>query len=559
MDASVLPLSWPADFDPLDHKRFETDARTLRYQALGRACRRERITSLLVAHHADDQAETILMRLAKNRLRSGLQAMHPVEWIPECFGIHGVSHSGARLPSLKNPSLAHMPFSVEKGGVRILRPLLGFEKSQLIATCEESDVAWAEDKTNHIQTYTSRNAIRHMLRNHALPTALSVRALSDVSLHMQKRIKRHKAQAKKLMDQCLMKLDLQTGSLLIRFPPFEDLVEQPIWTRADINEAKNNAYYLLERVSQLVTPRESAPLSELASTIANVWPEFEDFEETHSSPVGSKTKYCVYSIWWRKWERVSPFFKPSTKSGGKKVIHDREWLLTRQPLDKPSNRPKPCPNTLTYPPSRTHPPTQDNPFTWQNDPDTSNPFQLFDGRWWIRIQNNTTSPLTLRFFDEADIHHLQSPPHSGRHLASVLSRLKPADLRFTLPALFQLDSATGEETLIGFPTLNVSMARFGFPGDVCAWQVRYKKIDLDTARLGEIVVSNFTHLQPKKEVVRSAGSRAGGTRNGIQQRQNAMREDRTSLLTPVTESKRQGRSEKRGGGGYTIKWEDVKD
>lgn len=58
--------------------------------------------------------------------------MQSVEWIPECEGIYGVYRSGKAL--MPRSSL-NIPFPVEQGGIQIVRPLLSFEKSRLIATC----------------------------------------------------------------------------------------------------------------------------------------------------------------------------------------------------------------------------------------------------------------------------------------------------------------------------------------------------------------------------------------------------------------------------------------
>ncbi|KAF2632144.1 hypothetical protein BU25DRAFT_445270 [Macroventuria anomochaeta] len=624
MEAAVLPLTWPADFDPLDGKRFETEARTLRYQALGRACRAAGIRKLLVAHHADDQAETVLMRLANNRLRSGLQAMQPIEWIPECSGIHGVSHS--RLAAHNS----NIPFPTETGGIRIFRPLLSFDKSRLIATCEQHGVAWAEDKTNHLQTYTSRNAIRHVLKNHKLPAALSIESLVDVSIHMQKRVNWHKSRANQLLSNCRKDLDIEVGSLLIQFPPFQDLldewptedvpsfpamrhadpsflcqsVDKPIQTltQSDWNKAKNNAIYLLAQAGQLVSPRETPPLGELAATIANIWPEFREFEETDPSQAesaGNRTNFCIYGIWWRKWDKASSWFKLSPRAIeefiGPGRLNDREWLLTRQPLE--NHRPGVTSRIIHYPPSHVHPLTQIPPGTPVSR--HHDEYQLFDGRWWISIWNYSTDALVLRHFtknDLARIPSLQIAKRGGpeRFIPLALSVLKPADIRFTLPALFRRDMVTKKETLIGFPTLNVSMRQFGYPKDVCSWQVRYKKLEVDS--LSKVVRSGITRVMIEKEVAKfNKPKRFPGMKDGLfsrnlkqpfkyiyDQDKPLMFEDsavpfvppeslitrptrktaskaKTIPLVPVTEFERRGKSEKREGGGYNIKWEDFKD
>ncbi|EOA82278.1 uncharacterized protein SETTUDRAFT_181451 [Exserohilum turcica Et28A] len=490
IDSTVIPLAWPKDFDSRDARRFETDARMLRYQALGRACRDMRINQLMVAHHADDQAETVMMRMANSRLRSGLQAMQRKEWIPECEGIYGVYHSG----SLQEPNAnLKIPFPVEQGGIQILRPLLGYEKARLIATCENKGIAWAEDKTNQIQTLTSRNAIRHIYKNHRLPEALGVRSLVAVSLHMQERIKRHKEHARELFDKCLIKLDIQTGSLMIRFPPFSDLVRRPIETTSDKIEAKNTAYCLLERVAELVTPRAKAPLGQLAATTHRIYPELAGLEDSEAGDWDGirKKNYSVFSVWWRFWDQPSPFSEHKEEGINPGLAHPREWLLTRQPLEVSERRD--AANYIVYPPS----------------PDSSAPqnetYRLFDGRHWILIRNLLAKDnLILRIFhkedsrllptyqqNKADMYHADAE-RPYRYISAAFDLLKPADVRYTLPAVFRQDRETGEETLIGFPTLDVRIDGFGAPPGVCEWSVRYKKIDFGSRTAEHVIVAGIS-------------------------------------------------------------------
>ena len=58
----ILTIDWTKHGDPSSLSNLETVARRLRYQALGTRCRHQAIMSLMVAHHADDQAETVLIR-----------------------------------------------------------------------------------------------------------------------------------------------------------------------------------------------------------------------------------------------------------------------------------------------------------------------------------------------------------------------------------------------------------------------------------------------------------------------------------------------------------------
>lgn len=498
METSILTLAWPKDFDMLDIKRFETEARTRRYQALGRACRDWNITALMVAHHGDDQAETVLMRLANNRLRTGLKGMQSVEWIPECEGIYGVHFSGSYQKPKVTPKV---PFPVEQGGIQILRPLLAVEKSRLIATCEEHGVKWAEDKSNQIRTLTSRNAIRHIYKAQRVPEALSIQSLVDVSLHMQKRFDAHRKYANQLFDQCLMKLDIQTGTLLVRFPPFTSLLGRPIRTDADKNEAKNNAYCLIERVADLVTPRFKPALGQLAARVDNIYPEFLTPEEKEAVAAAGEShfndKFTVYHVWWRQWNKASPFEDDGLPSEdySSTAPHPKEWLLTRQALEYGEAEKL----QLSLQPSQ----------TISHDSDSSRlkkEYQLFDGRFWIKIYNYTRDTLILRTFQKADMRHLPTTqgnkeakrnglgPIPERFIIAAFALIKPTDVRFTLPAVFRKDSVTGEESLIGFPTLNVRMNGLGPPEGICDWHIRYKKIDFGQHSINNVVVPGMRKL-----------------------------------------------------------------
>ncbi|KAH7095966.1 PP-loop family-domain-containing protein [Paraphoma chrysanthemicola] len=495
MESSILTINWPENVEMRNHVRFEATARTFRYQALGRACRERKIQAMMLAHHADDQAETVLMRLANKRLRTGLKGMLPAEWIPECDGIYGVHHSGKKQRA--DPSL-NIPFPVEQGGIRILRPLLAIEKARLIATCEEQGVQWAEDKSNHDRTLTGRNAIRHIYMNHKLPEALGVQSLVDVSLYMQKRISECRSYAAWLYDECLMKLDIQTGSLLVRFPPFASLLERPIVTQRDKIEARDNAYCLIEKVAELVTAKPKTALGQLAARIDSIYPEFLTTEEREELVAANEAhfrdNFTVSHVWWRKWEKPSPFEDSGIPSEdfGSSAPHPKEWLLTRQTLGDGEAKK----SQLVVHPSQ----TQISSLDAIGTPEPIETFQLFDGRFWIKLVNHTHDNLIVRTFQKEDMVHLPSTQvtkgvtlkNTGvipdRFITAAFALLKPSDLRFTLPTVFRIDSSTGQESLLGFPTLNVRMDGFGAPEGVCDWSVRYKKLDFGTRSAGDIVV-----------------------------------------------------------------------
>lgn len=90
-------------------------AREARYDLLFEACRQRGILHLLVAHHAEDQAETVAMRAARGSGPDGLAGMAAL---------------------------------VERRHVRVLRPLLGVTRSRLTATLEARGVTWIDDPSN---------------------------------------------------------------------------------------------------------------------------------------------------------------------------------------------------------------------------------------------------------------------------------------------------------------------------------------------------------------------------------------------------------------------------
>ncbi|HEY0291475.1 MAG TPA: tRNA lysidine(34) synthetase TilS [Hansschlegelia sp.] len=95
--------------------RIEERARDLRYAALADHARAIGADAIATAHTLDDQAETVLMRLAAGSGPSGLAGMRT-----ETF----------------------------RDGVRHVRPLLGVAKRRLVATLEARGIAWFGDAMN---------------------------------------------------------------------------------------------------------------------------------------------------------------------------------------------------------------------------------------------------------------------------------------------------------------------------------------------------------------------------------------------------------------------------
>lgn len=90
-------------------------ARAARYALLAEAARAAGARAIVTAHHRDDQAETVLMRLAAGSGLSGLAGMRPL---------------------------------ARRHGLVVARPLLGIAKDRLVATCLARSLPFVEDPAN---------------------------------------------------------------------------------------------------------------------------------------------------------------------------------------------------------------------------------------------------------------------------------------------------------------------------------------------------------------------------------------------------------------------------
>jgi tRNA(Ile)-lysidine synthase len=104
----------------------EMAARAARYEFFARAARQLGATAVAVAHTADDQAETVLLRLARGAGPQGLGGMEPVS---------------------------------QRDGLKIIRPLLTIRRAEIIAFLKSQRLRWREDATNR-DPHFLRNRVR---------------------------------------------------------------------------------------------------------------------------------------------------------------------------------------------------------------------------------------------------------------------------------------------------------------------------------------------------------------------------------------------------------------
>ncbi|MBQ2657194.1 MAG: tRNA lysidine(34) synthetase TilS [Erysipelotrichaceae bacterium] len=115
------------DSDPDLYKgNFQACAREERYRFFADLCRDNQLDAVLIAHQRDDLIETYLMQKERNL---------------------GVSHYG-------------LAESNQICGVMVIRPLLDWDRKDILTYCKENGVPYGIDESNLSDVYT-RNRIRH--------------------------------------------------------------------------------------------------------------------------------------------------------------------------------------------------------------------------------------------------------------------------------------------------------------------------------------------------------------------------------------------------------------
>jgi tRNA(Ile)-lysidine synthase len=111
----------------------EAAARFIRYAFLGRLAEERGAVAVATGHHADDVAESVLLRMLRGAAIRGLGAMAPSR-----------------------------PLGDDHPGVRLVRPLMETPKEDLLAFLSRRGQAFCTDSSNDDADYT-RNRVRHRL------------------------------------------------------------------------------------------------------------------------------------------------------------------------------------------------------------------------------------------------------------------------------------------------------------------------------------------------------------------------------------------------------------
>ena len=124
---NVNYLSIKVDISPHRGSGIEGAARTARYQAFAQHLTQDDV--LLMAHHADDQVETVLLQLFRGT------------------GLHGLAGCANSRPL---------------GQAMLFRPFMNISRQQLIEYANENKLTWLDDPSNDSMTH-DRNYLRHQV------------------------------------------------------------------------------------------------------------------------------------------------------------------------------------------------------------------------------------------------------------------------------------------------------------------------------------------------------------------------------------------------------------
>jgi len=124
-------------------------ARDMRYRLLAAWLAERSLAALATAHHADDQAETVVMRLNRGSGVRGLAGMRPA----------------ATVPSSQFP---------------LLRPLLGWRRSELGRICADAGLDPATDPSNADDQYERVRVRKALARTGVLDGAAAARSARNL-------------------------------------------------------------------------------------------------------------------------------------------------------------------------------------------------------------------------------------------------------------------------------------------------------------------------------------------------------------------------------------------
>jgi len=401
---NILELDWSstsahsqaeANANPVEMpSAFETHARKLRFQALGKACLQNDIKTLLLGHHRDDTVETTISRLCSGARGAALAGISEVARIPECHGLWGISEGGSyvkllgtqrsdadpirvridsknsgkiefhpspqpldartflpRWPTFKDqdpsslppwvslqPPLASSSLLTATGGIWLCRPLLSFPKSRLVETCKHNKVPYVSDPTNFDPTLTIRNTIRHLLSKKALPRALQPASILSLIKAEQAALQKTQDISNEILaSRChILDLNLRTGTLIVEFNNTLSSTETALGVKS-----RRLLSTIMRRVTDLIAPcpANHYNLRHYDPCVSKIFPD--RYTVSQAKHLRDREPFTAGGV---LFSPLTPQFKldpkdPTTPKSSHSVPGKNIWRLSR-PLYMKNRKPK---------------------------------------------------------------------------------------------------------------------------------------------------------------------------------------------------------------------------
>ncbi|KAH9845169.1 PP-loop family protein [Teratosphaeria destructans] len=482
IEASILTLDWSRYRDLAKLEHLETLARNLRYHAIAKACTQRSIRTLLLAHHADDQAETVLSRMVNGYHGSGLRGIRTEAPLPISADLCGPEHGDKNVKSSSEPTAPCLVPLASPSGITALRPLLPFRKQELIDFCQSHRLPWFEDHTNADPTFTMRNTIRHLQKQEALPQALQTQRLLQVA---EKRLRADTSlenRADAVFKNIPLSLNTATGEVTI------------IGALRQLDAPAENAedyrlqLLVMRRLAMLVAPEANIELSDLANALHLLHSRSED-NARHEGSLSNLDGYQVVGVHFsHKMDKKSkrPHLRLRRANPTQSEKKQKRLTLTStaesvRPFSKESQGAVSLIRQSSFRPK------------WDSG------WRLWDERYWIRVYSNIkTLPqdqdMTVRFLTPELLGQLRIALNRSqqRRLTYTLDHA-PGAARFTLPAIAiesgSSDPEAGNSTLeVALPSLgwrpqgwlsahqDIDESRRKSPSWMC--EIKYKHVDI---------------------------------------------------------------------------------
>lgn len=140
------------------HLTEEEAGRSVRYEIFEQEAKKRDASVIAVAHHMDDQAETVLMNLLRG---SGIRGCGGIQAKRQLSDGRGIQE---KLFACDETHILEKMSAVNDSEIFVVRPLLGVRRSEIEAWLIAQNQTWCTDETNLTDEY-----LRSRIRNNLMP------------------------------------------------------------------------------------------------------------------------------------------------------------------------------------------------------------------------------------------------------------------------------------------------------------------------------------------------------------------------------------------------------